>query len=164
MKIVITKEQYQILQEAFRKREEDKVASAIRECLKLVYQPKGKWGVINEPDNNCETGEGVIGIYPHLEGIDNWSILNRFDTNTLVRDRLKEIYTQDTKNSNFTNEEFIKWLFDNKDKVFDGEYTQELVNLNKSTVDKGNRNEQFAIDVLKKEFPNFIFKFLQITF
>jgi hypothetical protein len=154
MKIVITKEQYQILQESFKKREEDKIATAIRDSLKLVYQPKGKWGVINEPDNNCETGEGVIGVYPHLEGIDNWSILNRFDTNSLVRNRLKEIYTKDTNNSNFNNEEFIKWLLENKEKLFDGEYTQELVDLNKSTVDKGNRNEQFAIDVLKTEFPN----------
>ena len=48
------------------KSKSDNVAVAIRETLKNIYQGTNFWGKIQNPDNNCETNEGVIYLYPHL--------------------------------------------------------------------------------------------------
>jgi len=153
--ILISKEQLDfIVSEAFQKKQ-DLIANKIRDLLRQVYEPKKLWGKIQDPENNCETGEGVIGVYPHLEGQDNWSILNRFDTNSLVRNRMKEIFREQNPAMSIDNDnEFIKWMGENKNDLFDGKYTQELVDLNKTSVEKGNKNEQYVVDILQERFPN----------
>lgn len=152
MKITITKNQLDTLKENFRKKNDDRIAPVIRKCLELVYKPKGYWGKIENPENNCETEEGVINIYPHLEGVDMWSILNRFDTNTLVRDKIKEKYLSENPGIEYSENKFIDWIEGNKEQLFDSEFTKTLIDLNKGTIESGNRNEQYTIDILKDHF------------
>ena len=151
MKYVLTEKQIEIIEESWKK-EEDPIANHIRKCLKDVYKPLGLWGSIQDPDNNCETGEGVIKTYTHLPGEDEWSILNRFDTNTKVRDRIKELFLIENPGKEITIKTLTEFIETNKQKLFNGEYTNELVELNKKTIESGNRNEKFAIDVLLKYF------------
>ena len=150
MKIQITEEQYNLIVEAFQKKS-DPIAEHIRNLLKKLYSPDN-WGKINDPDNNCETNYGVINVYPHLEGTDNWSILNRFDTNTKVRDRMKELFTQENPDTEISTGNFLDWITYNSERLFKGELTQELVDINKRTIDKGFENENFAIKILQDFF------------
>jgi hypothetical protein len=152
MKYFLSEKQLKVIEESWKKKEEDPIATHIRKCLKDVYKPLGFWGSIQNPDNNCETGEGVIRAYPHLAGEDEWSILNRFDTNTKVRDRIKQIFLEKNPGQELTSSSLIDFIENNKKELFNGDYTDELVELNKSTIESGNRNEKFAIDVLKKYF------------
>jgi len=136
----------------------DNVASAIRETLKNVYKGTNFWGKIQNPDNNCETNEGVIYLYPHLEGQDEWSIINRFDTNTIVRNELIRRFIEENNDEEYSEKKFIQWIDDNGEKLFKNigknGYTTKLVSLNSKTIEKGNRNEMFTIDVLKNYFGN----------
>ena len=152
MKYFLSEKQLKVIEESWKKKEEDPIATHIRKCLKDVYKPLGFWGSIQNPDNNCETGEGVIRAYPHLAGEDEWSILNRFDTNTKVRDKIKQIFLEKNPGQELTSSSLIDFIENNKKELFNGDYTDELVALNKSTIESGNRNEKFAIDVLKKYF------------
>jgi hypothetical protein len=124
----------------------------IREILKNLYEPKGSkyWGkVINE---NCETETGVLNVYPHSE-TDNWSILNRFDTNSRVRNELKQYHKKFGK-----NEKFNEWLL-NSPYLFDVDFKTEgsnenellkkLVELNKETIDKGLAREDKAESIIR---------------
>lgn len=154
MKYVLLEKQFKVLEESWKKKEDDPIASHIRKCLKDVYKPLGMWGSIQNPDNNCETGEGVIRAYPHLAGEDEWSILNRFDTNTKVRDRIKELFAAQNPGQEITTSNLMDFIENNKKQLFDGDYTDELVELNRVTIESGNRNEKFAIDVLQKYFGN----------
>jgi len=150
--ILVSEKQFELIMEAFAKTQ-DHIAELIRDLLRQVYQPLGKWGKIQNPDNNCETGEGVIGIYPHLEGEDEWSILNRFDTNSNVRKKMRELYKMENPDADVLDDrKFAKWLEINKEKLFNGEYTEDLVSINRKTVDKGNENEKFVIEILENYF------------
>lgn len=127
-------------------------SSIIKEILKKVYEPKGPkyWGkVVNE---NCETEIGVLNVFPHSE-TDNWSILNRFDTNSKVRNELKQYHKKYGK-----NEKFNEWLLNNS-YIFDSEFKTEgssenellkrLVELNKETIDKGLARETKAESIIQ---------------
>lgn len=155
MKIILSERQLEVLSEIWKKKE-DEIADYIRKCLRDIYKPLGKWGSIQDPDNNCETGEGVIGVYPHLEGQDNWSILNRFDTNTKVRDRIEELFKSQNPDEEVNTKSLSNFIEINKKDLFAvaGKYTEELVQLNRKTIESGNRNEKFAIEVLQKYFEN----------
>lgn len=126
----------------------------IREILKSIYEPMGLWGRAPNPNNDCETNVGVINIFPHSEQ-DVWSVLNRFDTNTIVKKKLSELYMRYSRTKH-SEQNFQKWLEKNKMKLFgpDGRYTQELVDLNLGTVISGNKNEEYSVNVLKEKFPN----------
>lgn len=156
MKIVVSESQIVRINEIFgRSLPEDTFASFIREQLKSIYKPKGKYGKAPNPDGNCKTNEGVIDVFPHSEK-DKWSILNRFDTNSKVKSRIKEIYLEKTQNNTFSEFGFRNWIKDNRHDLFDehGKYTQELVNLNMETIIKGDQNEEYAVKILKERFPN----------
>jgi len=152
MKISISEEQYKIILEAVVK-ESDPISNFIRKCLKDVYSKiPGKWGKLPNPDGNCETDEGVINVYEHQPGIDNWSILNRFDTNTKVRNKIKEIFTSQNPDLDPSTSNLIEWIGNNKEDLFNGPYTDELVELNRATVEKGNRNEENAVQILRNKW------------
>ena len=152
MKISITEEQYKSIIEVYQ-RETDPIAQTIRKCLKDVFSKiSGKWGKLPNPDGNCETEEGVINIYEHQPGFDNWSILNRFDTNKKVRAKLLEWYQNENPDESNNNSNLIKWIESNKETLFNSDVTSELVELNRNTIERGNRNEEFAIDVLRDKW------------
>lgn len=148
MKILINRQQYTLITESVKKDDDKEIQITIRKSLESIYKPLGLWKKIQDPDNNCETNYGVVGVYPHEEGRDEWSILNRFDTNREVRKRLVQIFNDD----NPEHGNFITWIHDNRQKLFKGEYTDELVELNRKTIDKGNKNENYAAEILKGYF------------
>jgi hypothetical protein len=128
--------------------------SFIRKKLKSIYEPLGLWGRAPNPNEDCETGFGVINIFPHSEQ-DVWSVLNRFDTNYKVEKKLKEWFNIASKN-NGSQEDFFYWIEKNKNNLFgpDSKYTKILVELNMETITSGNKNEEFAVSIIKDKFPN----------
>lgn len=150
MKITISESQYDLIIELYQKKN-DPIAEHIRFLLKKLYSPDN-WGRILDPDNNCETNYGVINVYPHLEGKDNWSILNRFDSNNKVRDRMKELFIQENPDTEISTNNFIDWITYNSERLFKGELTQELIDINKDTIEKGFKNEDYAIKVIQDFF------------
>jgi len=150
MKITISEGQYKILSEYF-KRPTDPIAAHIRKTLKDVYSPSN-WGKIENPDEGCATDFGVIGVYQHIPGKDEWSILNRFDTNTKVRRKMESLFHEDEPDTELTPKKFMEWITLNAERLFKGPITDELVELNKTTIERGNQNEDYAIQILQEFF------------
>ena len=87
------------------------------------------------------------------EGGD-WSIINYFDTNPQVRKYLVNLWEKETSNS-LTNEDsvkdFILWMSRNRNKIFkEGPILKDLVELNATSLMKGEMNERKAHDFLSK--------------
>lgn len=133
----------------------DSFPAFIREQLRLMYEPLNKYGQIQNPEQNCETGFGVYGVFPHSEN-DSWSILNRFDTNSEVKKGLEKIYTEQTGETTIQDNDFRNWIVQNRDDLFgeNGKYTQSLVDLNIDTIRRGDENETYAVKKLQEKFPN----------
>jgi hypothetical protein len=125
----------------------------IRHQLELIYKPLGMWGRAPNPNDDCQTNVGVINIFPHSEN-DKWSILNRFDTNLKVKKRLEILFTQNNEQIP-SSISFENWIEQNRNDLFgpDGKYTKDLVDLNMDTIINGNKNEEYAVEVLKQRFP-----------
>lgn len=152
--MLINEEQLELIFEFFKK--ENPFATFIRQQLEKVYKPLGMWKKAPNPDGNCETGLGVVGIFPHSD-FDQWSILNRFDTNNLVKNEMHKIFLEINPQIKTKNEsDFMKWIEENREDLFgpNGKYTQKLISLNEETIKSGNKREEFAVEVLKKRFNN----------
>jgi hypothetical protein len=121
----------------------------IRKTLENIYRKKAPqyWGKINTP--TCQTNFGVLNVFEHPGEEGGWSILNRFDTNYKVKNAIKEIY--DSENP---TEDFQTWIWKNREKLFgeNGEYTQRLVDVNKTTILSGANREETAINKLNEKF------------
>lgn len=156
MKIKITESQKEyiskIVREGFSK--PNPFASFIREQLRKIYEPIGKWGKAPNPNDDCETNVGVINVFPHSEN-DVWSILNRFDTNSKVKKEMNDIFMK-TNPVDTTEQSFMKWIEQNANDLFgeNGKYVKKLISLNLETIVKGNKNEEYAVTKLKERFPN----------
>jgi hypothetical protein len=153
MNIILNEQQYIILLE---RSQQNPLAEHIRKTLRDVYEPLGNYGSIQDPDKNCQTNEGVINVYPvskYVSGLvdDEWSVLNWFDTNSRVKKQIEEWYKDETKNNNPSDDELKSWITKNKIKLFNGEWTEKLVDLNKDTIDRGIKNETQAMDILKEK-------------
>lgn len=140
------------LNESFKKT--DTFPSFIRHQLELIYKPLGLWGKAPNPNDDCETHIGVLDVFPHSKS-DTWSILNRFDTNSKVKNKIHQIFLESNPTDS-SSKGFENWIIENRTDLFgiDGKYTQELVDLNLNTVESGNRNEEFAVSKLSEKFPN----------
>ena len=146
----------QELEEAFRfgSKSNDAYAPFIRKQLEMIYKPLGMWGQAPNPNDDCETGLGVIGIFPHSNN-DVWSVLNRFDTNSKVKAKLHELFLEsDPSDTSATS--FHNWIEQHRNSLFGpkGRYTKRLVALNLDTIMSGNRNEEYAMGVIAERFPN----------
>lgn len=132
----------------------DTFPSFIRQQLEKIYKPLGMWGQAPNPNDDCVTGTGVINIFPHSDE-DVWSVLNRFDTNTKVKNRLNQLFLESNPPST-GDQDFRKWIDENSNDLFgpNGTYVEELVGLNMETIISGNKNEMMAVNVLKQKFPN----------
>lgn len=121
----------------------------IRQTLADIYRKKAPihWGRINTP--TCQTNYGVLNIFEHPGEEGGWSILNRFDTNSKVKNEIKKIYEEQGG-----GEDFQTWIWNNRLNLFgpDGEFTQRLVDLNKSTIVAGANREDTAIKKLNDRF------------
>ena len=67
--------------------------------MKEVFEPRKQYGTADNPSMDCYTNDGVIGIYTFTNYSDkyklpqsNWSIINFFNTNSYVLDKLLEEY------------------------------------------------------------------------
>jgi hypothetical protein len=116
-------------------------------------------------DENCVTNEGVInyrGVKYGLNNalISNWSILNYFNTNSLVITYLLKLYFDSENkslkdfNENFNSSEknFLNWLERNKESLFSpsSSHLDELEKLNLSTLKRGIAREQDAVKITMK--------------
>jgi hypothetical protein len=124
------------------------IPQLILDVLKEVYP--NNWGKIDEP--GCQTLEGVIDIFPAMEG-ERWSILNFFDTNPGVIRILVEKYQDE--NDEVTLEGFKDYLRENKEELFGKEspILQSLVKRNLQSFERGWKTEAEVIDIVKRENP-----------
>lgn len=131
--------------------------------LKDIY---GNTNWSNEEGRGTRGRGGFVNIYTVYDlmkekGLDDyeqeggdWSIINYFDTNPQVRKYLVNLWEKETSNS-LTNEEsvkdFILWMSKNRNKIFkEGPILKDLVELNATSLMRGEMNERRAHDFLSK--------------
>jgi hypothetical protein len=131
--------------------------------LKDIY---GNTNWSDEEGRGTRGRGGFVNIYTVFDlmkekGLDDyeqeggdWSIINYFDTNPQVRKYLVNLWEKETSNS-LTNEDsvkdFILWMSRNRNKIFkEGPILKDLVELNATSLMKGEMNERKAHDFLSK--------------
>lgn len=123
---------------------------------KEVFLPRKEYGTADNPLIDCYTNEGIIGTYtftdysveynlPH----SNWSIINFFNTNTDVLDKLLEEYRKIRKKEE-TEENFILFMKYYFNKTLGTPEFEELVKLNISTLSRGIVREVIVFDKIKQ--------------
>ena len=139
--------------------------STIRPLLRKIYSgdgyqiPQGtQWSTVQtvypEFSDVCQTKEGIIGpkelSHPGEEQY-NWSIVNRFDTNSAVHNKIKEIHAQSGDKGNV-----YTWVTNNAVDLFtpNGKYINDLVRENLRTYIRGEARERQAINILSDKLPN----------
>jgi|688.fasta_scaffold09051_4 Fe-Mn family superoxide dismutase len=115
------------------------------------FHPNGCLGKIQTDE--CQTEDGIIGgrfTEENYGGLGNWSIINRFDTNSAVHKEIQKIWVEETDGL----ENFRIWIMNNIDDLVgnDGRFTERLVNLNSQTIIDGRENENYAKSVLIQSF------------
>jgi hypothetical protein len=141
------------------------MSSTIRPLLRKIYSgdgyqiPQGtQWSTVQtvypEFSDVCQTKEGIIGpkelSHPGEEQY-NWSIVNRFDTNSAVHNKIKEIHAQSGDKGNV-----YTWVINNAVDLFtpNGKYINDLVRENLRTYIRGEARERQAINILSDKLPN----------
>jgi Fe-Mn family superoxide dismutase len=126
------------------------INNAYPKCEGTTYM-NGCSGKIETDD--CQTDEGIIGgnfTEQNYGGNGNWSIINRFDTNSSVHKEIQKIWLEETDGL----DNFRGWILNNiKDLVSnDGRFTERLVRLNSQIVLDGKANENYAKSVIIQSF------------
>jgi len=136
---------------------------------KVFYILKDMYGNTNwsnEEGRGPRGRGGVVDIYTVFDlmrekGLDDyeeeggdWSIMNYFDTNPKVRKYLVDLWKSETSND-ITNEESVKefllWMSRNRNKIFkEGPILKDLVELNATSLMRGELNERRAHEFLSK--------------
>lgn len=146
-----------------------KYKEVIFESLKSIYGGNSEtW--LNDGKRGPSGNGGVINIYTINEYLLNknliqnngeggeWSILNYFDTNPKVRESIMDMYQTETKKSiNSTDEleEWCKWIYDNREKLFtEGVVLETLVGLNFKSFGNGYLNEDTAYTYVSNLISN----------
>jgi hypothetical protein len=141
------------------------MSSTIRPLLRKIYSGDGyqippgtQWSTVQavypELSDVCQTKEGVIGpkelAHPGEEQY-NWSIVNRFDTNSAVHNKIKELHAQSGDKGNV-----YTWVVNNAVDLFtpNGRYINDLVKENLRTYMRGEAREKQAINILSDKLPN----------
>jgi hypothetical protein len=134
--------------------------------LKDLY--KSNWD--SDKSRGPRGGGGVVDVYTVYDllkekGLDdydpeggNWSILNYFDTNPMVRKTIIDLYKYETGNvinNEETMNDFIKWMSINRNKIFkEGPFLKTLIELNTESLYQGELNERRAYQYLTKIIEN----------
>lgn len=134
--------------------------------LKDLY--KSNWD--SDKSRGPRGGGGVVDVYTVYDllkekGLDdydpeggNWSILNYFDTNPMVRKAIIDLYKYETGNvinNEETMNDFIKWMSRNRNKIFkEGPFLKTLIELNTESLYQGELNERKAYQYLTKIIEN----------
>jgi hypothetical protein len=119
----------------------------------ICSDPDGVTACLGKIQNDtCQTDEGIIyGPFSEKNlGLSDsdWSVVNRFDTNSQVHKGIWLIYKKDKQ----TKLAFKQWIIDNGKELFNGKYTAQLIDLNRATVEKGYKSESVAKNIIDNEF------------
>lgn len=111
--------------------------------------------------NDCKTNFGVIGgkyAVSQRGGVGEWSVVNWFDANTRISDKILEFFEK----YNRDNLDFGTWMNRMKNLLFgeDGKFTKTLADIimnpqtKKGTLDSGSNRENLAIELLNSKYKN----------
>lgn len=111
--------------------------------------------------NDCKTNFGVIGgkyAVSQRGGIGEWSVVNWFEANTRISDKIIELFEK----YNRDNLDFGTWFFRMKKTLLgdDGKFTKILADIimnpqtKKGTLDIGSERENLAIEILNSKYKN----------
>ena len=126
------------------------IASQYEGCFNKQY----KYGCIGKIETKkCNTDEGILGgEYSEKKygGTSNWSIINRFDTNSKVKSEIQKIWMEETEGV----EDFKTWITKNAYNLFsnDGMYLDRLASPNIGTIEVGRLNEDYAKESIREAY------------
>jgi Fe-Mn family superoxide dismutase len=111
--------------------------------------------------NDCKTNFGVIGgkyTVSQRGGVGEWSVVNWFDANTRISDKILEFFEK----YNRDNLDFGTWMNRMKNLLFgeDGKFTKTLADIimnpqtKKGTLDSGSNRENLAIELLNTKYKD----------
>lgn len=126
------------------------IASQYEGCFKQQF----KYGCIGKIETKkCNTDEGILGgEYAEKKhgGTSQWSIINRFDTNSKVKDEIQKIWMEETEGL----EDFKTWIINHAYDLFgnDGMYLDRLAIPNIGTVEIGHLNETYAKRAIRESY------------
>lgn len=145
-----------------------KFRDTVNNILKELYKNTEYWS--NEKGRGQLGQGGVVNIYSvyslmQEKGLDDyeeqggdWSILNYFDTNPVVRRTLIGMYEKESGNllnNTTTLNEFISWLKENKERLFkEGPILKDLAKKNANSLYNGELTEKVAHTYLTKVLEN----------
>jgi hypothetical protein len=126
------------------------INSSYSECSVGKYRT-GCLGIIET--KKCTTERGILGgnfSEKKYGGNGNWSIINRFDTNSVVHKEIGKIWVEETDGL----DDFKSWILNNLNELVgnSGKYTKRLVDINKNTILTGRENESYAKTVIINTF------------
>jgi len=124
--------------------------------LKRTFSKTGNWGTANNPQINCFTNNGVIGVYTfndyssrfNIPG-SNWSVINFFNTSGVVLDQLLEKFRRTDLDETVDN--FLAFIEDFINEKLNTSEFEELVLSNLRAISKGIQDENESFEYLKKE-------------
>jgi hypothetical protein len=126
------------------------VNSQYEDCINEQY----KYGCVGKiQTKKCTTEKGVLGgDYSEKKygGDSNWSIVNKFDTNSKVHTEIIKIWKEETEGK----EDLKTWVYSKVVDLFsnDGMYTERLVDVNITTIKRGLENESYAKKIVRDYF------------
>ena len=147
-----------VITEARKKSSFPLTPTQLRKLINTQYEgcfnQQFKYGCVGKiQKRKCTTDIGVLGgdfAERKYGGTSQWSIINRFDTNSLVHSEIQKIWMEETEGL----EDFGNWINSHAYDLFsnDGMYTERLVNLNKTTIESGHLNEDYAKNIIRKSY------------
>ena len=127
----------------------------IDNTLKEVYEDTDNW-LSKEQAEIHNVAQGVINVgEPAMGGEEyGWSILNFFNTNSRIREKLVEEYFSTTTPNEFNIDDYIKWVKTNGKSLFsnlDGnDLLEEMIKSNLDTWKWGQGHEVNTVNRLKE--------------
>jgi Fe-Mn family superoxide dismutase len=118
------------------------------------YNQQYKNGCIGRlQTKKCSTDLGILGgdfSEKKHGGTSQWSIINRFDTNSRVKSLIQQIWMEETEGK----EDLKTWVTEHAYDLFsnDGMYTERLVAPNLGTIIIGKENETFAKKTIREVY------------
>jgi Fe-Mn family superoxide dismutase len=131
-------------------------AKGLRELMHSQYQgcysKQYKDGCLGRIETKkCTTELGVLGgdySEKKFGGTSQWSIINRFDTNSRVKKEIYNIWLEETEGLT----DFKTWIKDHAYDLFanDGMYLDRLAEPNIGTIEVGKENESYAKQIIRQ--------------
>jgi Fe-Mn family superoxide dismutase len=128
------------------------IFSVYPKCSEVDRNVEGCIGKIETSD--CQTNEGIIGgnYQEKKYGYGNeWSIINKWDSNTNIHKKLEELFEKRGKdNPDYAKLNGFDWLNEKKFDLFsnNGKLTSTLADVGKETMIRGWENENYAKELI----------------